>query len=142
CLASSVDSRLPASIQLYGADGSYLGNNRNYSQNDALLDATLPADGDYFVRVFSFSYTTGGIDHFYRLAVTTAPWIDAIFPPVVEPGKDAQVTIYGRNLPGGKIDPTAVVNERPLEKAVITVKAPSDARTVQRLATTTFVPPP
>ncbi len=141
CLASSVDSRLPASIQLYGADGSYLGNNRNYSQNDALLDATLPADGDYFVRVFSFSYTTGGIDHFYRLTVTTAPWIDAIFPPVVEPGKATQVTVYGRNLPGGKLDPNVVVNERILETAVITVKTPNDAKALQRLAYTGMIQP-
>ena len=142
CLATSIDSRLPAAIQLYGADGTYLGFNRSYASGDALLDATLPTDGDYYVRVFSFSYTTGGIDHFYRLTVTTAPWIDAIYPPVVEPGKDTQVTIYGRNLPGGKLDPTAIVNERVLEKVVVTVKAPSDPRAQQRLATSNFLAPP
>lgn len=142
CLSTSIDSRLPAALQLYGADGAYLGFNRSYNNGDALLDATLPADGEYYVRVFSFSYTQGGIDYFYRLNVTTAPWIDAVFPPVVEPGKDTQVTVYGRNLPGGKLDPTAVVNERVLEKAVITVKGPSDPAALQRLATSTFVAPP
>jgi hypothetical protein len=134
CLTTSIDSRLNAFIQLYSLDGSYLGGNRNYSQNDALVDAVLPADGDYHVRVASFSYTQGGIDYFYRLTVTTAPWIDAVFPAVVEPGKSAQVTVYGRNLPGGKIDPDAVVNDRALEKVVVTVKAPADARATQRLA--------
>jgi hypothetical protein len=134
CLTTSIDSRLPALLQMYCADGSYLGSNRNYFQNDALLDAVLPTDGEFYVRVCSFSYTQGGIDYFYRLSVTTAPRIDAVFPPVVEPGKNAQVTVYGRNLPGGKIDPSAVVNDRVLEKAVVTVKAPADPLALQRLA--------
>ena len=47
-------------------------------------------------------YTQGGPDYFYRLSISTAPWIDAVFPPVVEAGKATQVTIYGRNLPGGQ----------------------------------------
>ena len=141
CLTTSIDSKLPAFVQLYGADGGYLGGNRAYKENDALLDAVLPADGDYYVRVFSFSYTLGGLDYFYRLTVSTAPWIDAVFPPVVEPGKETQVTVYGRNLPGGKLDPTAIVNERVLEKAIVTIKAPADPRAQQRLAYTGFNPP-
>ena len=142
CLSTSIDSRLPAALQVYAADGSDLGGNRGYANNDAVLDVTLPADGEYHVRVFSFSYTQGGIDHFYRLTVGTAPWIDAVFPPVVEPGKDTQVTVYGRNLPGGKLDPSMVVNERVLEKAIVTIKAPSDAKAIQRLAYTGFMAPP
>lgn len=141
CLSTSIDSRLPAAIQLYGANGGYLGFSRNFVNNDALLDATLPADGDYYVRVFSFSYTQGGIDSFYRLTVTTAPWIDAVFPSVVEPGKDTQVTVYGRNLPGGKLDPNFVVNERVLEKVVVTVKASADPKAWQRLTHTGYLQP-
>ena len=127
CLSSSIDSRLQTGLEVYSANGANLGSNRGYANNDALVDATLPADGDYYVRVYSFSYTQGGVDHFYRLTITTAPWIDAVFPPVVVPGKDVPVTVYGRNLPGGKLDPSMTINDRPLEKAVITIKAPSDA---------------
>jgi hypothetical protein len=143
CLTSSIDSRLPAFVQLFGPGDVYLGGNRNYFQNDALVDAVLPADGDYYARVASFAYqqANSGIDCFYRLTVTTAPWIDAVFPAVVEPGKSAQVTVYGRNLPGGKIDPDAVVNDRPLEKVVVTVKAPGDARAIQRLAFSGYMTP-
>ncbi len=143
CLTSSIDSRLPAFVQLFGPGDVYLGGNRNYFQNDALVDAVLPADGDYFVRVASFAYqqANSGIDCFYRLTVTTAPWIDAVFPSAIEPGKSAEVSVYGRNLPGGKIDPDAVVNGRPLEKVVVTVKAPGDARAIQRLAFSGFMTP-
>jgi hypothetical protein len=141
CLSTSIDSRLPAALQLYSADGSYLGSNRNYFKDDALLDAVLPADGEYYVRVFSFSYTQGGIEYFYRLSVSTAPWIDAVFPPVVEPGKETKVTVYGRNLPGGKIDPDSAVNDRPLETVVVTVKASAEPKALQRLAYTGFMTP-
>lgn len=142
-LTTSIDSRLPVLLELYAADanGTYLGGNRNFSNGDALVDAVLPADGDYHVRICSFTYTQGGIDYFYRLTVSTAPWIDAVFPSVVEPGKAAQVTVYGRNLPDGKIDPGAVVNDRALEKTVITVKASADPLALQRLAHTGFLMP-
>jgi hypothetical protein len=63
CLTTSIDSRLNASVEMYSADGSYLGGNRNYDHNDALFDAVLPADGDYHVRVCSFTYTQGGIEY-------------------------------------------------------------------------------
>jgi hypothetical protein len=141
CLTTSIDSRLPAELQLYSSSGAYLGGNRGYANNDALLDAVLPDDGEYFVRVHSFSYTLGGVEYYYRLQITTAPWIDAIFPPIVEPGKDTQVTVYGRNLPGGKPATEAVVQGRTLETATITVKAPADPLNQQRLAFSGFAQP-
>ena len=36
------------------------------------------------------------------MSITTAPWIDAVYPPLIEPGKSAKLTVYGRNLPGGE----------------------------------------
>ncbi len=134
CLASSIDSKLDAEIEVWDRGGARLGWNRNYHDNDALLDVTLPADGDYLVRVNSFAYLLGGFEHFYRLTVSTAPWIDAVFPPVVEPGKATQVTVYGRNLPHGKPDPEAVVDGRVLEKMTVTVNAPAGAAAMQRMA--------
>jgi hypothetical protein len=141
CLTTSIDSRLPATIELYSLAGSYFGSNRNYHNNDAVLDAELPEDGDYYVRVGSFSYTLGGPDYFYRLTISTTPWIDAVYPPVVQPGTKAKVTVYGRNLPGGKPDPSAVVDGRVLEKINVTIDVPKDARQIQRLDTHDFVAP-
>jgi hypothetical protein len=141
CLASSIDSRLHAALELYDSTGTWLGENRDYSGKDALLDCTLPDDGDYTVRAFQFTYMQGSPEFFYRLSISTTPWIDAIFPCVVEPGKPAQVTVFGRNLPGGKPDSEAVVDGRVLEKMTVTVDVPRGPRTLQRLAYSGRVPP-
>jgi hypothetical protein len=141
CLTTSIDSKLPADIELHSSSGAFLGSNHSYQSNDALLDAELPADGDYYVRVSNFSYTLGGPDYFYRLLISTAPWIDAVYPAIVEPGTKATLTVYGRNLPGGKADAAASVEGRTVEKLTTTVQVPADARAQQRLDFAGFVPP-
>jgi hypothetical protein len=133
CLTSSIDSRLAPALEIYTPNGRLLTQTRDYQGNDALADVTIPADGDYLVRLFEFTHTSGSPEHFYRLSITTAPWIDAVFPPVIEPGKTAQVTVYGRNLPGGKPDPSAVVDGRVLDKLPVTVNAPTDPAARERL---------
>jgi len=126
CLASGIDSKASPLIEIY--DGTRkLTTNRNYRDNDALADVVLPNDGEFHVRVCQFTYTAGGPDYFYRLSVSTAPWIDAVFPPVVEPGKATQVTVYGRNLPGGAPADGYAADGRPLEKATVTITAPANA---------------
>jgi hypothetical protein len=141
CLASSIDSRLIAGLELYDARSHLLAFNRHYHESDAVLDAALPADGDYYVRLFEFTHSQGSPEHFYRLSISTAPWIDAIFPVVVEPGKPATLTVYGRNLPGGQPDPTAVLDGSLLEKVTVTVNAPTDPAVLHRLAYTGHLPP-
>jgi len=64
-----------------------------------------------------------------------------VYPPVVEPGKKTTVTVYGRNLPGGKPDPSAVLDGRTLEKITMTVEPPTDARARTQLLYSGFVPP-
>ena len=71
-----------------------------------------------------------------------APWIDAVFPPMIEPGKAAQVTLYGRNLPGGKPDPAAVIDGTVLEKLD---RQPSPRRPIpppRRSSTSPAIVPP
>jgi len=136
CLASSIDSRLQAGLELYDKTGRQLAFNRRYHGTDALVDHTIAEDGDYYVRLYEFTHTLGSAEHFYRLTISTAPWIDAVFPCMVEPGKTAQVTVFGRNLPGGQPDPTVALGGRVLEKAVVAVTAPGDAAARQRLAYT------
>jgi len=141
CLASSMDSKATPAIQLFAQSGPALAMSREYRDSDALLDAVLPADGDYLVRVSSFTYTQGGPEYFYRLSISTAPWIDAVFPPMIEPGKETKVTLYGRNLPGGQLDPSSRIDGTVLEKVVVSIKAPADPLLQQRLSYAGHVPP-
>src|SRR5262249_35589523 len=107
----------------------------------ALLDYTLPEDGDYYVRLYEFTHTQGSAEHFYRLTISTAPWIDAVSPVAVEPGKTTPLTVYGRNLPNGHLDRTAVQDGCVLEKAMVMVEAPNDPSAQHRLALHGWVPP-
>jgi hypothetical protein len=141
CLASSIDSRAKPMIEVYGASGQRLATNRSYRENDAVADLTLPEDGDYHVRLFEFTYQAGSPEHFYRLSISAAPWIDAVFPPAVEFGKPAQVTLYGRNLPGGQPADGFAIGGRPLEKLTVTVTPPADPVAAQRLAVRDRVEP-
>ncbi len=125
CLASGIDSKASPLVEVYEGTRK-LAANRNYRDNDALADVVLPSDGEFLVRVCQFTYTAGGPDYFYRLSVSTAPWIDAVFPPVVEPGKATPVTVYGRNLPGGAPADGYAADGRPLEKATVTITAPAN----------------
>jgi hypothetical protein len=106
---------------------------RSSMGQDAVLDVTLPADGDYLLRLVQFTYTIGGPDYFYRLNISANPWIESAFPPTIEPGKTADVTLHGFNLPGGTIDPSATIDERPLEKLVVKVTAPADPTGLDKL---------
>jgi hypothetical protein len=135
CLASTIDSRSQPALEVFDARGRQLAENVYYSGDDAVTDVTTAEEGDYFVRVFTHTYTFrqaiqgmpgGGTDQHYRLSISTAPWIDAAVPNVVQPGKATTVTIWGRNLPGGKLDPTARVDGSVLEKATVNVTAPAD----------------
>lgn len=135
CLTTSIESRLQAAIEIYSASGKLLSANRNYQNNDAVADAILPDDGDYFVRLFSFTHTQGGPDYNYRLTIGTMPWIDSVTPSAVEPGRDTKVEVLGRNLPDGVLVPNLTLDGRPLERAVVPVSAPGDSKAGQRLAT-------
>ncbi len=131
--ASSIDSRARPELRVYDANGRELSSARNYEGTDALCDLTIPSDGDYLIRLCEFTYVAGNPDYYYRLTIKTGPWIDVIVPPMVEPGKPAQVIVYGRNLPGGQPDPTAVCDGKVLDKLAVTITPPTDPLAVQRL---------
>src|SRR5439155_9723342 len=66
CLASTIDSRLHPGIEIYDGHGKQSASARNYQGSDALTDVTLPADGDYTIRLFEFTHIQGSPEHFYR----------------------------------------------------------------------------
>jgi hypothetical protein len=138
-LSTSLDSRLELSVELYDASGRPLATNHGYRDNDVLADAVLPADADYYVRVHHFTHTRGGPDQTYLLNLTTAPWIDAVFPAVVEAGKTTTVTVWGRNLPGGRPDPEMLLDGVVLER--LDVPVDTTRENVTSLRTDMALPP-
>lgn len=141
CLASCIDSRAVPLVEVFESTGRRLAANRNYRYNDAVTDIIAPADGDFFVRVSQFTYIGGGTDHFYRLTITTGPWLDAVVPPVIEAGKPTSVVLYGRNLPNGQPADGYTLEGRPLEKLMVTVQPPSDPAAKQQWNFTGYTPP-
>lgn len=132
CRTASIDSRMHAGLELYDARGHLLA--AAHAEGDAILDSTLPADAEYLLRVCEYTYTRGGQDFFYRLTISTAPWVDAVVPPVVETGKTARLTLYGRNLPGGALDGSVTADGRPLERLDVHVEVPDDPDAPNRVA--------
>lgn len=124
CMAKRLDSRLDAALELYNAAGKRLDfARRNQSGLDSLLDISIPADGEYFVKLYDFTYA-GGEEYPYRLSFTSGPYIDFILPASGIPDSNAQYTIYGRNLPGGK--PAGITSHgRPLEKLTVNYSLPA-----------------
>src|SRR5262249_59256432 len=120
-----------AGLEVYDTTGRLLAFNHNYRSNDALTDLTLPDDGDYHVRVFEFTHTQGTPEHFYRLSITTAPWIDAIHPAVLQPGKTTPLTLYARRRPGGPPDARTAGHGRSWRKPTPHAWAPAEFAAVR-----------
>ncbi len=130
CQAFRLDSTLRATLVLSTADGKPLARSRPYyHRTDPLLDVTAPADGDYLLRLHDFTYS-GGLP--YRLVISNRPHIENVFPPAVVPGQKTELTILGRNLPGGKPDPRAVVQGRVLDRLTVPFAAPKGETALQR----------
>lgn len=127
CLASSIDSKCNPLVEVYDQEGRMLANNKNYDSNDALADYIPAQNMTLVIRVSQFTYNQGSPDHFYRLMVGTFPWVDAVYPNAVETGKSSPVTYYGRNLPGGVLDPTMVADGVVLEKSTGNITPPANS---------------
>ena len=124
CVARRIDSKLDAALEIYNTSGKRLDFARkNLVSQDALIDLTLPADGDYLVKVYDFTYA-GGEDYVYRLTISTGPYIDFVMPAAGLPGSNSQYTLFGRNLPGGQ--PAGIVSHgHQLEKLVVNIALPA-----------------
>jgi len=129
CWAKRIDSRMEATLELYGPNQRRLAFSRNERRGDPLIDFTIPEDGEYRLRVYDFLYA-GNNDYFYRLCVGTGPHIEYILPPSGVPGTTGEFTLYGQNLPGGQ--PTGVeVRGQELQKLTVKIPIPADATSLK-----------
>lgn len=128
CQAGRLLSTLDANLALATAEGKSLVSNGDYFGRDSLLDFVAPADGEYLLTLNDLSFRGG---HPYRLVVTDRPQVENVFPRAIELGKAAEVTVLGRNLPGGKPSAKSLF-DLPLEEATLSITAPSDAAAIGR----------
>lgn len=143
-LAWRLDSRLDGTLALYNSAGKELASNQDANirdqKRDPFIDFDVPEDGDYYVRFTDFMYN-GGSEEFYRLKIGTGPYVDFITPTGAKPGTTADITFYGRNLPGGeKTD--VQVNGRPLEKVMRKIQVPADPQKATDLQVNELLRPP
>ncbi len=121
-VAQRIDSKTDLAFEMLDEKGDTLAESRDAIGRDPVLDFTAPADGVYILRVHDFTFE-GGEEFFYRVSVTSGPWIDYIDPPVIAPG-GGTFTIYGRNLPGSAAAPPLTDGGSPLEKLIVQIPAP------------------
>jgi hypothetical protein len=128
CLAFRIDSRLDGTLVLYDSTGRELERNHNTNRRDPLIDFTVPADGDYLVSLHDhmYGYYAFPGECFYRLSISTAPYIDFIFPPTDLPGSKREYAVYGRNLPRGKAAPGVELGGKQLEMLPVTIPLPGE----------------
>lgn len=133
--AQRLDSKLDATLVIHDAQLRELARSRDVNRRDPLIDITIPADGEYLVKLYDFTYG-GGADYGYRMTVHAGPYIDFVFPPSVKAGTKNKLAVYGRNLPGGKLAPGVEVQGRPLERIDVELDVPGDEATDRRAVPT------
>ena len=86
------------SLELLDANGRTLAAAEDTIGYDPLIEHTLPADGDYFVRVQLLNY--GGFpEAVYRLTLGEVPYITGAFPAGYQRGTEPKIELLGANIP-------------------------------------------
>jgi hypothetical protein len=135
CHGVELDSRIEPTLFLYTATGREL----ERSRRGGLLDYTVAESGEYRVKVHDALFR-GGDEYFYRLAISTHPHIDFIFPPAGVAGTKGKYTLYGRNLPGGCATPERAVDGKVLERLEVEIDLPPRGAVDNQVDAGTSVP--
>ena len=92
-----------------------------YGRTDPFLDFIAPVDGAYVLRIHDATFSGGQP---YRLIISNRPQIENVFPCAAQPGETVELTVFGRNLPGGKPAPVHTVQGLALEQITIPFTMP------------------
>lgn len=125
--AERIDSRLDGQLIVYDSAGREVARNRDMFGRDPFLEVSSRTDAEFFVAVSDILFR-GGPEYFYRLSVSTKPHIDFIDPPAGQAGSTETYTLFGRNLPGGKLSEVSLGGHR-LETVQVQVQLPDVAST-------------
>lgn len=92
--------------------GRSLSTSLDVRRMDPVCTFQAPEDGEYLLQLYDVTGNMGSVDagSYYRLFLTTGPWLDYALPPSAARGAGTRVTLHGWNL-GGKAGPgTATVD--------------------------------
>ena len=119
CAARDIDSRAEPVVVLTDAAGRELGRSRT----GGVIDFTPSADGQYLLAVHDVTFR-GGPGFFYRLSVSTGPYVDFVLPPAGVPGAKGKFVLYGRNLPGATPVERMTVDGKALGQLPVEIELP------------------
>jgi hypothetical protein len=140
CQAFRIDSTLRASMTLSDSAGKELAQSEPYyHRTDPLLDFIAPADGSYVLRIHDATFS-GGLP--YRVIVSNRPQIESVFPCAAIAGETVELTVFGRNLPGGTPAPEWTIRGLPLEKLTVPFTMPKDPESANRFDFRNHLPSP
>lgn len=125
--AERIDSRLDGQLIVYDSQGREVDRNRDTFGRDSFLEVSSGSDAEFFVAVSDILYR-GGPEYFYRLSISTKPHIDFVDPPAGAAGSTEPYTLFGRNLPGGKLSDVSLNGHR-LETLQVQIRLPDVAST-------------
>jgi hypothetical protein len=137
--ARRLDSRLDGMLEVRDPSGRVVARSRRPRDEDPVVDFTAQVDGRHVIRLHD-RFVRGGDDSFYRLVLSTAPVVEAVFPPVVEGSGTARLTAIGRGLPDAT--PSALEDDPPglVERAVDAQPGAADAGAAARLVRRLLTP--
>ena len=123
CSAGRLDSMLDGTLKVVDAQGKQLAASSDYFGRDPMIDFIAPSTGDYWILLHDLSYR-GGMP--YRLMVTTRPFVENVFPRVVQEGRDVNFTVLGRNLGAKSSETTKELQDVKLFEAGFTGRSPAN----------------
>jgi len=120
--ARELDSRLVPDLAVYTENRTEL----RVARRSQLLDFTAPDTGTFLLRLNDQTFK-GGDEYVYRLTLSTRPRVDFAFPLALTENSNQTVTVFGRNLPDGKVSTLQGADGQFLETAEWTLALPNDA---------------
>lgn len=101
--AKQIGSPLEARLELLSSDGRQLGEAVDRVGKDPRLHFRAPADGEYSLRISDVN--AGGLQHFvYRLAVTSGPYIESVFPLGGRRGAIHRLQLQGAGIDDDRVE--------------------------------------
>lgn len=104
-VAARIGSGLDSRLEILDPAGQRLVENVDAIGTDSRVQFTAPQDGVYQIRIHDVNF--GGLQHYvYRLTVTDAPYINAVYPLGGRRGENINMQVTGVNLPEAALDVT------------------------------------